>query len=661
MSRTNGDTARTVRARGGYDAYFTQQAVAPGGGESASSGDTAASPSGPADGQAQQTFPGLDNVTTRKVQRPWPTQAQQAGSRRDAQEPGSTAAQPGSEASQSREPTEPSSTAAASGGPVTAQIGDAAAQSFATVEPNPSSGAAGSAGAHVPPVAAQSSDESTKYEGDPGSISGNTGATSAQFGTAAAQRVPGPSGVGVDPANLGSVPPHGNHGGQNGLNLPPNGQVSVPDAGFTLSHNGFPSAAEPTPQADPRMASTPAGEHTATQPEVEVSYQPNAAALARREATGQHATQTSGTHWAATPPANPWGHGPAAYAGQPAYHPQPAYTPQPYTTAQPEVQRAEVMPATLSSQDLLSQIAAMKQAKLRSNAGMRGALNKVGFNLGLSSAERRFEDRRARIRRQLSRTYQIAVLSVKGGVGRTTITAALGSTFAHLRPDRVVAVDANPDFGDLATRTSRHPYGLTLRDLAYAQNLEAFSTVHSFTAINSADLAVVASPWTTESVEALSGPEFAAATDILRRHYNLMLVDCGTGVLTSATSTVMQSSDSAVIVTPATVGGVKGAVATLNWLNMHGFTHLVENSIVVIVHQRPDKPIVEVAEIEKLFATVSRPTCEVPYDQHLAEGGEIDLRLVAKDTAVVFEELAAALADNFPGFPDARHDLGGYR
>ncbi|WP_429424334.1 MinD/ParA family ATP-binding protein [Nocardia sp. GAS34] len=449
-----------------------------------------------------------------------------------------------------------------------------------------------------------------------------------------------------------------------GRQAAPVGEVSTPSGDISARHNVVPGSNQASARSDevtvrpgegtarppeaavqpPETSARPAA--AAQPPEVEVPYPP-AASLARRDVTttGPHATHMPGTQWAATSAAPPWAQGPTAY-----------------TTAHPEVHRPEVMPATLSSQDLLSQIAAMKQAKLRSNAGMRGALNKVGFNLGLSPSERRFEDRRSRIRRPLTRTYQIAVLSVKGGVGRTTITATLGSTFSHLRPDRVVAIDANPDFGDLATRTSRHPYGLTLRDLAYAQSLDAFSAVHSYTAINSADLAVVASPWTTESVEALSGPEFAAATDILRRHYNLMLVDCGTGVLTSATSTVMQSSDAVVVVTPATVGGVKGAVATLNWLNMHGFPHLVENSIVAIVHQRPDKPIVEVAEIEKLFATVSRPTCVVPYDQHLAEGAEIDLRLLDKETEVVFEELAAALADNFSGFHDGRHaEPGGYR
>ncbi|MEU2036514.1 MinD/ParA family ATP-binding protein [Nocardia amamiensis] len=327
--------------------------------------------------------------------------------------------------------------------------------------------------------------------------------------------------------------------------------------------------------------------------------------------------------------------------------------------------RIEVLPAALSSIELLADISAAKRAQLRSQSGVRGALNKVGFNLGLSPAEQRAEDRRNRIRRQLTTTYQIAVVSVKGGVGRTTTAATLGSTFASLRPDRVVAIDANPDFGDLATRTSRHPYGLTLRDLAQSQNLDAFSAVQSFTSINSADLAVIASPWTTEATEALSGHEYRTAVEVLRRHFNLLLVDCGTGVLDSATASVLQTSDAVVVVTPATVGGVTGAVATLNWLSSHGLQHLIAKSIVGIVHHQPLKPTVDVDAIEKLFATAQRPTCVLPYDAHLAEGGEIDLRLLEKETVLAFEELAAWLSDGFPGYlaggADNSGDHGAWR
>ncbi|WP_280453735.1 MinD/ParA family ATP-binding protein [Nocardia brasiliensis] len=319
----------------------------------------------------------------------------------------------------------------------------------------------------------------------------------------------------------------------------------------------------------------------------------------------------------------------------------------------------EVLPAALTSMDLLAEITAANRARLKSSTGMRGALNKVGFNLGLSPMEQRTEDRRTRIRRQLTTTYQIAVVSVKGGVGRTTTTAALASTFAALRPDRVIAIDANPDFGDLPTRTAPHPYGLTLRDLVQSSNLEAFSAVQFFASVNSADLATIASPWTTEANESLTGHEYRSAVEILRRHYNLMIADCGTGLMDSATGAALLTSSAMVVVTPATVGGVKGAVATLNWLNSHGMHHLVAASVVAIVQPQRTKPVVEVDAIEKLFASAQRPTFVLPYDPHLAEGGEVDLRLLDKHTLLAFEELAAGLAEGFPDYL-AGGDRGGW-
>ncbi|MEK8172751.1 AAA family ATPase [Streptomyces sp. M19] len=51
--------------------------------------------------------------------------------------------------------------------------------------------------------------------------------------------------------------------------------------------------------------------------------------------------------------------------------------------------------------------------------------------------------------------YRIAVISLKGGVGKTTTTTALGATLATERQDKVIAIDANPDAGTLGRRVRR--------------------------------------------------------------------------------------------------------------------------------------------------------------------------------------------------------------
>src|SRR3954471_12359048 len=58
---------------------------------------------------------------------------------------------------------------------------------------------------------------------------------------------------------------------------------------------------------------------------------------------------------------------------------------------------------------------------------------------------------------RLNRCATIAVVSPKGGVGKTTLTVLLGSLLARVRRDRIVAVDTNPDFGSLGrTLTPDH-------------------------------------------------------------------------------------------------------------------------------------------------------------------------------------------------------------
>ena len=50
----------------------------------------------------------------------------------------------------------------------------------------------------------------------------------------------------------------------------------------------------------------------------------------------------------------------------------------------------------------------------------------------------------------MTRPNTVAVISPKGGVGKTTISFVLGNLLASQLRLRVVALDANPDFGTLA-------------------------------------------------------------------------------------------------------------------------------------------------------------------------------------------------------------------
>lgn len=62
----------------------------------------------------------------------------------------------------------------------------------------------------------------------------------------------------------------------------------------------------------------------------------------------------------------------------------------------------------------------------------------------------------------MGNAFPIAVLNLKGGVGKTAVVEALGSTFADVRNDRIIAVDI--DSGHLADRHGRRN-ALSMADL----------------------------------------------------------------------------------------------------------------------------------------------------------------------------------------------------
>jgi Mrp family chromosome partitioning ATPase len=80
-----------------------------------------------------------------------------------------------------------------------------------------------------------------------------------------------------------------------------------------------------------------------------------------------------------------------------------------------------------------------------------------------------------RAQRPLTGPHRVVVLSRKGGVGTTTVTALLGLALAEHRDDLVVVLDAGPDGGTLAERllggTARTVRDL-LDDLGDQENVE---------------------------------------------------------------------------------------------------------------------------------------------------------------------------------------------
>ncbi|WP_156758024.1 MinD/ParA family ATP-binding protein [Actinokineospora pegani] len=330
------------------------------------------------------------------------------------------------------------------------------------------------------------------------------------------------------------------------------------------------------------------------------------------------------------------------------YNPQ-QYAPQPHMAPQHGGFAPPQPPGPPS--DELTSARLIKQTKRTPQSGWRRAVYVASghlINVGESPADKQRRDLIARVNQPLRGCYKIAMLSLKGGVGKTTTTTTLGSTYSSLRGDRVIAVDANPDRGTLSqkipletTATVRH----LLRD---AGRIRRYSDIRAYTSQGPSRLEVLASEQDPAVSEAFSEDDYRRTVALLEHFYNIVLTDCGTGLMHSAMKGVLDIADSLVIVSSGSVDGARSASATLDWLDAHGYRDLVARSVAVINSVRPKSGSVDLDKLSQHFAARCRAVCRIPFDPHLEEGAEIELERLQPDTRLALLDMAATVADDFP-------------
>ena len=321
-------------------------------------------------------------------------------------------------------------------------------------------------------------------------------------------------------------------------------------------------------------------------------------------------------------------------------YPEPGYP----ESAVPGTESTRETSASLTSESLLHGKRAAPGSGWR-----RGVYRATGglLRFGESAAEMRRRDLINRVRTPVAGGHhRVAVLSLKGGVGKTTTTVGLGATLATLRGDRVIAVDANPDRGTLSDKV-RLETSATIRDLLNERGqVGRYADVRAFTSQAPSRLEVLASDRDPAVSVAFGAEDYSDVARVLESFYSICITDCGTGLLHSAMSGVLSLADQIILVSSPSVDGARSASATLDWLEAHNCGDLVRNGVVVLSAIRPkSKSTVDIDRLEHHFAARCRAVARIPYDPHLEEGAEIELELLGSDTAEAYLSLAAVVGD----------------
>ncbi|MCV7283236.1 MinD/ParA family protein [Mycolicibacterium flavescens] len=277
--------------------------------------------------------------------------------------------------------------------------------------------------------------------------------------------------------------------------------------------------------------------------------------------------------------------------------------------------------------------------------GWRAAVHRMtGLNPGVSTREASHRALVDRVNQPVRGPHSVAVLSQKGGVGKTTVTVGLGATLAATRGDRIIAVDANPDFGTLAQRGPDETQS-TVRDVLFDERIIRYSDMRMHTSQSASRLEILASERDPATSEAFSEADYRGVLQVLQRFYNIILTDCGTGLVHSAMAGVLSEADMVVVVASPAVDSARSAWATLRWLERHGYAHLIPGATVVFSASRPGELGLDLDQLAPQFLPRVRAMHVIPFDDHLAEGSQIDLDLCAADTRQAFLGLAATVTD----------------
>ncbi|MEF9904018.1 hypothetical protein [Streptomyces sp. P9-A2] len=232
----------------------------------------------------------------------------------------------------------------------------------------------------------------------------------------------------------------------------------------------------------------------------------------------------------------------------------------------------------------------------------------------------------------------VAVTSIRGGVGKSTVSALLGRTLNHYRHDPVLTLEADAALGTLPVRMGAEAVRWTCADLApiLHPSMQLTDVTGYLVPVSDGGWLLPASRGQVGAPLAMTA--YRKVTLALRRYFAVTVVDCET-LPGEVARTAMDTAHARVVVSPATAEGVNATRQVLDWLARLPHSALA-TTVVALVSSTPDTLLDDetaAGHLKEAGVTV----VSVPYDRHLAGGGPIRTDLLAHDTRQAVLRLTA--------------------
>ncbi|MGW7252973.1 hypothetical protein [Streptomyces sp. NPDC054834] len=232
----------------------------------------------------------------------------------------------------------------------------------------------------------------------------------------------------------------------------------------------------------------------------------------------------------------------------------------------------------------------------------------------------------------------IAVTSIRGGVGKSTVAALLGRTFNHYRHDPVLTLEADAALGTLPVRMGADSVRWSCGDLA-----RILTPAMQLTDVTGYLVPVTDGGWLLPASQGRVGAPldvrtYRTVTLALRRYFAVTVVDCET-LPGDVARTAMDTAHARVVVAPMTAEGIHGTRQVLDWLGQLPHSALAA-TVVALSANTPDATLDPKTAVAHLRET-GVPVVALPYDRHLAQGGPIHTAMLGRNTRDAAVRLAA--------------------
>ncbi|MGW1838153.1 nucleotide-binding protein [Streptomyces sp. NPDC002067] len=233
---------------------------------------------------------------------------------------------------------------------------------------------------------------------------------------------------------------------------------------------------------------------------------------------------------------------------------------------------------------------------------------------------------------------QIAVTSIRGGSGKSTVSALLGTAFAHYRQDPVLVLEADPALGTLPLRLGARSRRWTTGEIADLVTPDMTLLDVTGYLVQLPDNAWLLPASQGQIGAMLDSRAYERAVVALRRYFGVMVVDCET-LPAEVARVALAAAHGRVLTAPATPEGVTSTYAVLQW--MQGLPPQVIAGTVVVLTELMPRSRIDLDEAAAKLKATGVSVQVLPFDRHLAAGGPVRTALLAHSTRQAAARIAA--------------------